>query len=102
MVTDDFLKSAGLPDELWETITKETQQIVVRTERRRWGKYVTIVEGFDKSVDGKKLAKQLKQKLACGGTFKQGRVELQGNHKKKVGALLVAIGFPKESIEVKR
>ena len=101
-MTDDFLKSAGLPDELWETITKETQQIVVRTERRRWGKYVTIVEGFDKSVDGKKLAKQLKQKLACGGTFKQGHIELQGNHKKKVGALLVGMGFPKESIEVKK
>lgn len=100
-MTDDFLKSAGLPDELWETIAKETQQIIVHTERRRWGKYVTIIEGFDKSVDGKKLSKELKQKLACGGTFKSGRVELQGNHKKKVGKLLIEIGFAKESIEVR-
>jgi len=101
MLKDDFLKSAGLPDELWETIAKETQQIFVSTERRRWGKYVTIVEGFDKSVDAKKIARQLKQKLACGGTFKAGRIELQGNHKKKVGAVLADLGFPRESIEVK-
>ncbi len=100
-MTDDFLKSAGLPEELWETIAKETQRVVVRTEKRRWGKFVTIVEGFDKSVDGKKIAKQLKQKLACGGTFKGGRIELQGDHRKNVGKLLVELGFPKESIEVR-
>ncbi len=100
-MADDFLKSTGLPEELWETIAKEAQIIVVRTEKRRWGKFVTIVEGFDKSVDGKKVAKDLKQKLACGGTFKKGRVELQGNHLKNTKKVLIGLGFPKGSIEVK-
>ena len=100
-MADDFLKSTGLPEELWETIAKETQVIIVRIEKRRWGKFVTIVEGFDKSVDGKKVAKNLKQKLACGGTFKGGRVELQGNHKKRTKGILIELGFPKGSIEVK-
>lgn len=100
-MSEDFLKSAGLPDEIWETIAKESQSVVVKTERRRWGKYVTVVEGFDKDVDGKKVAKELKQKLACGGTFKKGRVELQGDHKSKITPVLVEMGFPKESIEVR-
>lgn len=100
-MSDDFLKSSGLPDELWETIAKEKQDIVVRTERRRWGKYVTIVEGFDKSVDAKKISKDLKTKLACGGTYKEGRIELQGDHRKQVGKVLEALGFPKDSIDVK-
>ena len=100
-MADDFLKSAGLPEEIWETIAKEAQTIIVTTERRRWGKKVTVVEGFDKGVNGKKVAKDLKQRLACGGTFKQGRVELQGDHKGKITPLLVDMGFPKDSIEVK-
>ncbi|MBR9689481.1 MAG: stress response translation initiation inhibitor YciH [Candidatus Altiarchaeota archaeon] len=100
-MADDFLKSAGLPEELWETIAKEKQNIVVRAVKRRWGKYVTIVEGFDKSVDAKKISKDLKQKLACGGTFKEGRIELQGDHRKHVGKLLETLGFSKESIDVK-
>ena len=100
-MADDFLKSTGLPEELWETIAKEAQVIVVRTVKRRWGKFVTIVEGFDKGVDGKKVAKDLKQKLACGGTFKDGRVELQGNHLKNTKKVLIGLGFPKGSIEVK-
>lgn len=100
-MVDDFLKSSGLPDELWETIAKEKQNIIVRAERRRWGKYVTIVEGFDKSVDAKKVSKDLKTKLACGGTFKGGRIELQGDHRKQVGKVLMELGFPKDSIDIK-
>ncbi len=98
---DDLLKSSGLPEELWETIAKETQRINVRIEKRRWGKLVTVIDGFDNSVDIKKIAKQLKQKLACGGTAKEGRIELQGDHKSRIVGLLESLGFSKESIDVK-
>lgn len=100
-MADDFLKSTGLPEELWETIAKETQAIVIRTEKRRWGKFVTLIEGLDKGVDGKKVAKALKQKLACGGTFKEGKIELQGDHKNRVKPILVELGFPQGSIEIR-
>ena len=98
---DDILKSAGLPEEVWETIAKETQRIVVKAERRRWGKWVTIIEGLDKGVDGKKVAKDLKRKLACGGTFKDGKIELQGDHRKNISKILEEEGFAPSSIEVK-
>ena len=98
---DDILKSAGLPEEVWETIAKETQRVVVKAVRRRWGKWVTVIEGLDKGVDGKKLAKELKQKLACGGTFKDNKIELQGDHRKHIKKILEKEGFAPGSIEVK-
>lgn len=90
----------GLPNEtgLFEEIAKGEQKITVSAEKRRYGKYITLVSGFDKDFDVKGTAKMLKEKLACGGTIKNGIVELQGNHLKSVRAILVKMGFPEESI----
>jgi translation initiation factor 1 len=91
----------GLPVEaiVWEDIAKTEQKIKVVTEKRRYGKVTTIVSGFDKGVDIKSTAKSLKAELACGGTVKEGNIELQGDHKKQVRKVLVKLGFPDESIE---
>lgn len=93
----------GLPKELstWEDIAKEDQKILVKKEKKKFGKPYTIVEGIDeKSIDIKNLAKQLKSKFACGGTAKDGKIELQGDHTQKVKAELVKAGFPSETIDV--
>ncbi|PIO00481.1 stress response translation initiation inhibitor YciH [archaeon CG10_big_fil_rev_8_21_14_0_10_43_11] len=95
--------NCGFPEDLCvcESLAKEQQKIRVRVEKRRYRKDYTLVEGFDeKSIDVKSVAKQLKNKLACGGTFKNGIVELQGNHRDKIQPVLVALGFPEESIDV--
>lgn len=83
---------------LFEEIAKGEQKITVSTVARRYGKITTLVSGFDKNFDIKGTAKQLKEKLACGGTIKDGIIELQGNHKKHVKPVLVKLGFPEESI----
>ncbi len=90
----------GLPSEsdVFEEIAKSEQQIKVTTETRRYGKKITLVEGFDKHVDVKDIGKRLKESLACGGTIKNGIIELQGDHKKSVRAILVKLGFPDSSI----
>ncbi len=92
----------GLPKELgiWESLTKETQKIKVYAKKQRYGKIVTIIDGLDNTVDKKKLAKFFKTKLACGGTVKDGRIVLQGDHKNKMKSLLVEKGFQESSIEV--
>ena len=91
----------GLPPELCEQLAKEQQMIKIRLERRKFGKEVTIIEGIDeKEVNLKKLASQLKSKLATGGTAKNGRIELQGDHRNVVKELLVEFGFPPDSIVV--
>lgn len=94
----------GLPKELssWENIAKEGQQIEVKIEKRKFGKAYTIIAGINvNEVDVKDLAKKLKNKFACGGTGKDGIVELQGNHLRNVRDALVKLGFQKETIKVK-
>lgn len=94
----------GLPKELsaWEDIAKEDQKIMVKKVKKKFGKPYTIIEGIDeKAIDIKNLAKQLKGKFACGGTSKDGKIELQGDHTQKVKAELIKAGFPQETIEVR-
>lgn len=93
-----------MPKELCvcEEIAREQQRINVYSIKRKFGKIVTIVEGIDeKQLDLKALTKTLKSKLACGGTAKEGRIELQGNHKVKVKEVLVEMGFSPEMIDMK-
>ena len=94
----------GLPKELgaWETITKEGQTIRVYLEKKKFKKYSTMIEGIDeKELSLKDLAKKLKEQFACGGTAKDGKIELQGDHKSKVKQFLVKMGFPPDTIEVR-
>ena len=93
----------GLPKELCacEIIAKERQTIRVSTEKKKFGKVYTTVEGIDeKEIDTKNIIKNLKSSLACGGTIKDGVIELQGDHKQKVRKILVEMGFALESIVV--
>jgi translation initiation factor 1 len=96
MDTNEF----GIPNQadLFEEIAKGEQHIQVYTEARRYGKKITLVSGFDNGVDIKAVAKSLKEALACGGTIKNGVIELQGDHKKQVRPVLTKLGFPDRAI----
>lgn len=100
----DIDPKTGLPKELgvFDDIVKESQQITVKTDKRKFGKVYTIVEGLRESeVDMKDLAKKLKSKFACGGTTKDGVIELQGDHSGDIKKELIKLGFPPETIEVR-
>ncbi len=99
---DEICEKCGLPKELCicETIAKEKEKIRVSAVRRRYGKFITIVEGIGKDVDNKKILKELKQRLACGGTLKGSVIELQGEHRSKVLDALKKLGFSEDQIEV--
>ncbi len=93
-----------MPKELCvcQEIAREQQRINVYSIKRKYGKIVTIVEGIDeKQLNIKELTKSLKSKLACGGTSKEGRIELQGNHKARVREVLVGMGFSPEMIDMR-
>jgi len=93
--------TCGLPEELCmcEEIAREQQQIKISNGKRRYGKVVTIVEGIDASdIDINELARSLKTRCAAGGTVKQGRIELQGEHRKKVQSALQEMGYKVEVI----
>ena len=96
--------TCGLPKELCvcESIAKESQEIKIYTIKKKFGKKNTVIEGIDtKQIDLKDLAKKLKNMLACGGTAKDGKIELQGEHRQKVKEELMKLGFPPETIHVK-
>ncbi|MBU0533029.1 stress response translation initiation inhibitor YciH [Candidatus Micrarchaeota archaeon] len=76
-----------------------TAKIKIYSTKKKFKKLVTIVEGIDKAQLSS-TAKELKNKLACGGTAKEGIIILQGNHKNKVAGILMKLGYPEESIEV--
>jgi len=97
----EICPKCGLPKQacVCEQIVKSSQRIRVTNEKKRYGKIVTIVEGFDSGIDVKKIAKELKNTLACGGTYKENAIELQGDHQKKIKLLLIKLGFNEESIE---
>jgi len=97
----EICPKCGLPKQacVCEQIVKSSQKIRVTTDKKRYGKIVTIVTGFESGIDIKQIAKDLKNSLACGGTYRDGEVELQGDHKNKVRDLLVNLGFDGDSIE---
>ncbi len=100
---EESCKVCGLPKDLCvcEEIAKEEQVIRIFLEKRKWGKNYTLVVGIDPTeVDLGALAKKLKSKLACGGTAKEGRIELQGDHRFKIKDMMIKFGFPDSNIEV--
>jgi len=93
----------GLPKELgvWESITKEAQIIEIKRIKKKFGKISTLIEGINKKeVNIKDLGKKLKSKFACGGTVKNDKIELQGDHAEKVKQELVKMGFNPDSIKI--
>ena len=100
----EICPKCGLVKELCvcETIAKESQKITISIEKKKFTKSYTIVEGINsKEIDMKELAKKLKSKLACGGTIKGGKIELQGEHKSKTKEILLEAGFSPDTIVVK-
>ena len=100
----EICTKCGLPKDLCvcEQIARESQKIIVKTEKRKFGKLNTMITGIDeKDVDIKEISKKLKNKFACGGTAKDGMIELQGDHRQKVKEELISLGFAPESIEIK-
>ena len=90
-----------LDEMLFKEVLKEQQRIRVYIEKARYGKLKTIIEGIDeKEFNLDEIAKKLKAKLACGGTAKNGRIELRGDHREKVKRLLANFGFSEDLIEV--
>ena len=99
----EICSKCGLPQDICvcETIAREQQKIEVKVEKRKFGKKYTVITGLEKEVNLNDIAKKLKAKFACGGTSKSGRIELQGDHKIRIKKVMVELGFPEETIELK-
>lgn len=72
-----------------------TQPVRVRLERKgRKGKTVSIVTGVKSPDVGRRaLLKHLKGKLGCGGAVKGAEIEIQGDQRERLVALLNELGY---------
>ncbi len=62
--------------------------------KQRAGKSVTIVEGFSDPIEKiEALARRLKSICASGGTIKERKIELQGDHRARVEKELQKQGY---------
>ncbi|MBI4406582.1 stress response translation initiation inhibitor YciH [Candidatus Micrarchaeota archaeon] len=98
----EICPKCGLPRDICacQSIEKQTtQQIKVYTEQKRFRKFVTIVEGLTGEAL-KDTTKSLKHRLACGGSYKDGLIVLQGDHRDKAKNALVSLGYPQDMITV--
>ena len=92
----DICPKCGLPKEICvcEEIAREQQNITIAIDRRRYGKMMTIVDGLNPhDLDVDSLISNLKSICACGGTIKDGKIELKGDHRSKVREALEKMGF---------
>jgi translation initiation factor 1 len=87
-------------DELIKEIEKEEAAIVITKDIRKYRKPVTVISGLQERKDLKEITKQLKTKIGTGGTFKEGQIILQGDHREATKSLLAEMGFKEDAIEV--
>jgi len=65
-----------------------------RDSKGRGGKPVTLIKNLVLSGDDlKALAKTLKQDCGSGGTVKDGEIEIQGEHREKIAAILIKMNY---------
>jgi translation initiation factor 1 len=98
----DINPNSGIEDELdiSDSLARAEQKIKVKIDSRSYNKEMTVVEGLGDDIDLDELASSLKSKLACGGTAKDGHIELQGDHTRRIKEVLAEEGFDEDNIEV--
>lgn len=87
-------------DELVKELDKEKTKIIISKDIRKFHKPVTLISGLAERADILELTKLLKTKIGTGGTFKDGQIILQGDHRETAKTMLLSKGFTEESIEV--
>ena len=91
----EFTGWEGEEEESEESLPAKQQRLRVMIDRKkRKGKEVTLVTGFEGTEDDlKALGKLLKTKCGVGGSVKDGEILIQGNQREKVVKLLKEEGY---------
>jgi translation initiation factor 1 len=68
---------------------------IIRSTAHRRGKTVTLVTGFVgiSQPEKERLAKEIQKACGAGGMVKEGRIEIQGDHRDTIARILSKVGF---------
>jgi translation initiation factor 1 len=77
-----------------QIVNPSQQQIRIHLDRKGGGKIVSVIKGFQESIDVlNRIAKFLKKGCGVGGSIKNGNILIQGNHREKIQNLLLTKGY---------
>jgi translation initiation factor 1 len=99
-VSESYYDTGSISGFLHE-LDKEKAKIIISKEFRKFKKPTTVVNGLESMTDAASIARELKIKLGTGGTYKNGLVILQGDHRDAVRDMLITKGINADSIEVR-
>ncbi len=75
------------------TLWLQNEPLICKYEKRK-GKATTIIEGYTGADDDfKQLAKEIKQLLGVGGSFKNEQIIIQGDYRPQIMEFLKDKGF---------
>jgi len=78
-----------------DVLLPKDQLVRIGREKRRKGKTVTVVHGLDPSASNlEPICAKLKTACGAGGTIKEGKIEIQGDHRERVLEMFLELGYP--------
>src|ERR671921_1957452 len=86
--------------DILKELDEDNIKITVQLDVIKRGKRVTTIKGFTNEEQIANTAHELKKSIGTGGTYKNGVIVLQGDHRSKVTDFLLSKGFDKDAIEV--
>ncbi len=90
------LEQAAAKSSAMKPPEKNRGRVDIRRETgNRGGKTVTVIDGFIGIglPEKEQLAKKIRGACGCGGTVKDGAIEIQGDQREKIAQILTAAGF---------
>ncbi|HJT48416.1 MAG TPA: stress response translation initiation inhibitor YciH [Nitrososphaeraceae archaeon] len=97
---EDYNLSTNSMDDILKELDKEKTRIIISKDIRRFRKVATVVKGLQGRPDIGTITKEMKTKIGTGGTYKDGQIILQGDHRDYVKNFLLKKGYEEGSIEV--
>ena len=97
---EDYNVSTNSMDDILKELDKEKARVIISKDIRRFRKVATVVKGLQERPDIESITKEMKTKIGTGGTYKDGQIILQGDHRDYGKTFLLKKGYDEGSIEV--